>query len=164
MKKGFLMAVAAFAFGFANAQEVKYGAKAGADFTSAAIKIGDSNTGFYVGGFADVAVSEIIHVQPELLYVSVKDINQIQIPVFARFPIVEDFSLLAGPNFRFVLNGGTSLKTVNFGMDFGASFDVSDDFSLDAKYNWGLTNLIKGGNSQNDFKLSGLFFGLGYKF
>lgn len=49
-------------------------------------------------------------------------------------------------------------------LDFGASFDVSEDFSLDAKYNFGLANLVEGGGSDSSFKVSGLFVGLGYKF
>jgi opacity protein-like surface antigen len=164
MKKVILTAIAILTFGFANAQETKFGIKAGADFTSTEVSLADSNTGFYLGGFADVAVSEKFHVQPELLYVSVKGLDQIQVPILAKFPVVEDFSLLAGPDLGFILDAGAGMKSFNFGLDLGASFDVSEDFCLDAKYNLGLTNLIKGGNSDNSFKLRGLFFGLGYKF
>jgi hypothetical protein len=161
MKKVILTAAAVFAFGFMNAQSTKFGLKAGADFTSATITLGDANTGFYMGGFADVTVSKKFHVQPELLYVSVKDLDQIQVPILAKFPVVEDFCLLAGPDLGFLLNAGSGLKTFNFGLDLGTSLDVSENFSLDAKYNFGLTNLVKVGNSE---KLNGFFFGLGYKF
>ena len=124
MKRIILTAVAVFGLRFANAQEVKYGVKAGADFASTEVKIGDSHTGFYAGGFVDVTISEKFHLKPEFLYVSVKNSKQIQIPVLARFPIVEDLSLLAGPDLGFVLNAGTSLKRVNFGVDFGAFDDI----------------------------------------
>jgi hypothetical protein len=162
MKKVFLTAVAVFTFGFMNGQEAKFGVKAGADFTSTEVKIGDSNTGFYVGGFVDVAVCEKVHVQPELLYVSVKGLDMIQMPILARFPIVEDFSLLVGPDLGVILNSDAGLKTFNFGLNLGGSFDISEEFCLEAKYNLGLTNLIEENNA--NFKLKGLFFGLGFKF
>ncbi|UFH35579.1 outer membrane beta-barrel protein [Flavobacterium acetivorans] len=169
MKKNILTAAAVFVFGFVNAQEAKFGVKAGADFASmhgkfAGNSYSESETGFYVGGFVDVAVSDKFHVQPELLYVSVKDLDQIQIPVLAKFGVAEKFNVLAGPNFGFILDAGEGAKSFNLGLDLGASYDLTGNLSLDAKYNYGLTNLIDGGNSNFSTKLSGLFVGLGYKF
>lgn len=169
MKKIFLTTVAIFAFGFTNAQDAKFGLKAGVDFASMrhkfdGAKISENETGFYAGAYADIAVSEKFHLQPELLYVCVKDLNQIQVPVLAKIPVVEDLSLLAGPDFGFLLDAGEGVKTFNFGLDFGLSFDLNEEFSLDGKYNLGLSNLIEGGNSDISTKLSGAFFGLSYKF
>lgn len=169
MKNIFLSVAAFLAFGFVNAQETKFGLKAGADFANAHGKIDgdsyqDAETGFYAGAFADITVSDKFHIQPELLYVSVNDLDQIQIPVLAKFPVVEDLSLLAGPNVGFLLNADEGFKTLNFGLDLGLSFDLNEDFSLDGKYNFGLSNLIEGGNSDFSSKLSGFFFGLSYKF
>ncbi|GEL09420.1 Outer membrane protein beta-barrel domain-containing protein [Flavobacterium glycines] len=169
MKKIILSIAAVLVFGFANAQQTKFGLKAGVDFANAHGKFaGDSyhqaETGFYAGGYADITVSNKFHVQPELLYVSVKDLDQIQVPVLAKIPVVEDLSLLAGPNLGFLLNAADGFKTFNFGLDLGLSFDLNDKFSLDGKYNFGLSNLIEGGNSDFSTKLSGAFFGLSYKF
>ncbi|MEY2868216.1 MAG: hypothetical protein RIR01_640 [Bacteroidota bacterium] len=169
MKKIILSIAAVLVFGFANAQQTKFGLKAGVDFASMHGKFSgssysESETGFYVGGFADITVSEKFHVQPELLYVSVKDLDQIQVPVLAKIPVVEDLSLLAGPDFGFLLDAGEGIKTFNFGVDLGLSFDLNDKFSLDGKYNFGLSNLIEGGNSDFSTKLSGAFLGLSYKF
>ncbi|MFA9187864.1 porin family protein [Flavobacterium sp. FBOR7N2.3] len=169
MKKITLSIIAILAFGYVSAQETKFGLKAGADFASLHGKFdgnsySESETGFYAGGFVDITVSDKFHIQPELLYVSIKDIDQIQIPVLAKFPIVEDLSLLAGPDFGFLLDAGEGTKSFNFGLDLGLSFDLNEDFSLDGKYNLGLTNLVEGGNSDFCTKLSGFFFGLSYKF
>lgn len=164
MKKYIFSAIAIFTIGFANAQDTKFGVKAGGVFASSKIMIGDPDTGFYMGGFSDVAVSEKFHVQPELLYVYIKELSQIQVPVLAKIPVIEDFSLFAGPNFGFILNPGSYVKSFNFGLDFGATVDISEDFSLDAKYNLGLTNLDKGTNSDSSFQINALLFGLGYKF
>lgn len=169
MKKTILSFAAVLAFGFVNAQETKFGLKAGVDFASMHGKFdgnsySEDETGFYAGGFADIAVSDKFHLQPELLYVSVNSINQIQIPVLAKFPVVEDLSLLAGPDFGFLLDAGEGTKTLNFGLDLGLTFDLNENFSLDGKYNLGLSNLIEGGDSDFSSKLSGFFFGLSYKF
>lgn len=169
MKKIILSIAAVLAFGFVNAQEAKFGLKGGVDFASMHGKFdgnsySESETGFYVGGFVDIAVSDKFHVQPELLYVSVNDFDQIQIPVLAKFPLVEDLSLLAGPDFGFLLNGGEGSKALNFGLDLGLTFDFNENLSLDGKYNFGLSNLVEGGNSDFSTKISGFFLGLSYKF
>lgn len=169
MKKITLSIIAIFAFGYVSAQETKFGLKAGADFASLHGKFdgnsySESETGFYAGVFADIGVSDKFRVQPELLYVSVNDLNQIQVPILAKFSLVEDLSLLAGPNFGFLLDAGEGSKTLNFGLDLGLSFDLNENFSLDGKYNFGLSNLVEGGNSDFSTRLSGFFFGLGYKF
>lgn len=169
MKKVILSIAAVLVFGFANAQQTKFGLKAGVDFANAhgkmdGISYHQAETGFYAGGFADITVSEKFHVQSELLYVSVKDLDQIQVPVLAKIPVVEDLSLLAGPNFGFLLNAADGFKTFNFGLDLGLSFELNEEFSLDGKYNFGLSNLIEGGNSDFSTKLSGAFLGLSYKF
>lgn len=57
------------AFGFANAQEAKFGVKGGVDFASMRFEFNsasstETETGFYIGGLVDVAVSEKFHVQP----------------------------------------------------------------------------------------------------
>ena len=62
MIKKILTAVAVFTFGFANAQDARYGVKAGADFASIKFKYlnvsgSETNTGFYMGGFADAEIS-----------------------------------------------------------------------------------------------------------
>lgn len=169
MKKIILSIAAVLVFGFANAQQTKFGVKAGVDFASMHGKFdgssySESETGFYAGGYADIIVSDKFHVQPELLYVSVKNLNQIQVPVLVKIPVVKDLSLLAGPDFGFVLNGGFGSKVFNFGADLGLTFDLNENFSLDGKYNFGLSNLDKGGSSDFSTKLSGAFFGLSYKF
>lgn len=169
MKKIILSIAALLAFGFVNAQETKFGIKAGVDFANSHGKIdgnsyNSAETGFYAGGFADITISDKFHVQPELLYVSVKDLDQIQLPILAKIPVVEDLSLLAGPDLGFLLNAPEGIKSFNFGLDLGLSFELNEQFSLDGKYNLGLANLLDGGDSDFSSKISGAFFGLSYKF
>lgn len=67
MKKLLFTAVAVFAFGFANAQETKFGVRAGLDLLSAKIDGGGSisATGFYLGGFAEFAIADKFGLQPD---------------------------------------------------------------------------------------------------
>ena len=74
MKKIILTVVVVFAFSFANAQETRFGVKAGVDLASVKVKVPeisflgtvlspettvtDSETGFYVGGFATIGISD----------------------------------------------------------------------------------------------------------
>ncbi|WP_395057611.1 porin family protein [Flavobacterium sp.] len=80
MKKVLLTAAAVFAFGFTNAQEIKFGAKAGLNLSTikatppsinGAIVIAPDNkmaVGFHVGGFAEIGITEKFAFQPELLF------------------------------------------------------------------------------------------------
>jgi len=73
MKKLFLAAFAVFAFTSMNAQEVKFGAKAGVNLATLGgdAEDVDGRTSFHVGGVAEIIISEKFSVQPELLFSSV---------------------------------------------------------------------------------------------
>jgi opacity protein-like surface antigen len=168
MKKIILTAVAIIAFGFANAQDTRYGVKAGADFASTKFKYAnvsgtETKTGFYIGGFADAEISEKFHLQPEVLYVSIKDLNQVQVLINAKYEIFDDIKLFAGPNLGFFTSADQN-NTVNVGLDFGVSYNLTENLSIDAKYNLGLTNFLKFMDDNSTSKLNGLFVGLGYRF
>ncbi len=169
MKKLLFAAVAVIAFGSVNAQETKFGVKAGLDFASSKIKVGGlsangSETGFFIGGFADIGVSEKLHVQPELLYVSVKDADQINVPILLKYSISEEINILAGPSLGFLMDTGEGVKSFNYGATLGGSYDIDENFVVDLRYDIGLANLLEGGDSDNSFKLSGIFLGVGYRF
>ena len=72
MKKLLLFAaVAVFGLSNVNAQEVKFGAKAGVNFatiTGDETSGVDSRTAFHIGGVAEIVISEKFSFQPELLY------------------------------------------------------------------------------------------------
>jgi hypothetical protein len=97
-----------------------------------------------------------------LLFVSIKDLNQFQFLVDAKYKIAKNFNLLAGPSVGF--SSKFNQGDVYIGLDFGASYNVTEKFSLDAKYNLGLNNLLKHIDNNSSSKLSGIFVGVGYKF
>jgi opacity protein-like surface antigen len=173
MKKIILSALALAAFTISNAQEAKFGIKAGVDFAYQKYKLdtgfgtledSESETGFFIGGLIDVAISEKFHIQPELLYTKVDDLDFIHIPITAKFQVAPKFDLLAGPTLSFLLDSGEGAKSVNYGLDLGAAFNIDSNFTVDAKYNLGLANLLENGNGDNYLRLGGFYLGLAYKF
>jgi len=170
MKKNILTVLLILAFGFVNAQKAQFGIAAGVDFASAKVTVpggsaSDSQTGFYVGALVDITASEKFHLQPEALLVFIKDSKQLQLPVLAKIFLADKFSLLLGPDLLFDLDSNSSgTKSVGVGFDFGGSYDIDKNFSIEAKYNLGVTNLIKNAPNGVSGKISGLFVGVDYKF
>lgn len=123
-----------------------------------------SETGFYLGvAFTELEISDQIDIQPEINYVSIKDFDQIQVPILARINVAEKFNVYAGPNFGILLDTGEGLKNLNLALDAGLSYDISDDFLIEARYGLGLSNLLENGDSNNSLKLSGFQVGVSYR-
>lgn len=162
MKKLFLVATLFAGTLFAPAQETKFGVRAGADFATVKVTVvnpvtGDemsasgSETGFFVGGFAEIGISETFAVQPEVLYVAISDSNMLNVPVLAKYSF-GSFSALAGPGFNYLLDAEEDQFKVN--IEVGASYDFTGNFDAQARYSIGM----------GDISVSGLFIGVGYKF
>ncbi|GGA76462.1 hypothetical protein GCM10008015_16340 [Flavobacterium palustre] len=170
MKKVILSVVAVFAFGLANAQEVKFGVIAGADFATSKIEVeglnvSNNTTAFFGGFFADFTASEKFHVQPELVIVTADGGSQLQLPILAKYYIADKVSVLAGPDLLFDLNEKIEgFKSFGVGIDFGAAYDINEHFMVEAKYNLGLTDFFEDAPSGYSAKVNGFFLGLGYKF
>ncbi len=184
MKKLILSVAAIFAFGFASAQDTKFGLKGGlnlANFTDA-----ETNTkvGVNFGAFAEVKINSSFAIQPELLFsmqgaksgdTSI-NLNYLNIPVMAKVTVGEGFSLQAGPQLGVLLtatgsNGGvdvdlkSSLKTIDFGLNLGAGYDVNENIMIDARYNFGMGGLAKdlaAGVTDSNHRI--ISISLGYKF
>ncbi len=149
---------------FANAQkEIKYGVKAGIDLASITVKYTDpftgttntatgSETGFFLGGFATIGMSEKLAIQPEILYVAITDSAFLNIPVLAKYTFAEKFSALVGPSFNYFLDAEEDQFKVN--VDLGATYDVTENIDVNAKYSLGF----------GDVAVNGIFIGAGYKF
>ena len=180
MKKIILTVAAVFVLTFAHAQDkkkstsssdMKFGVKAGyvnSNFTGDVSGF-TSNGGFYIGGLVDFALDEKFHVQPELLYSieGAKDykVNYLRIPIMAKYYIAEGFNLQAGPELAFKAGGDATIndgiKSMDYGLGFGAGYELTNGLMFDARYNLGLANISNvGGNVKNvSFQI-----GLGYRF
>ena len=182
MKKVLLSAVAILAFGFANAQDdakstssdMKFGVKAGYSSTNLTGDADglDARGGFYIGGLVDFAVSEKFHVQPELMYSTEgagedAGIDYLRLPIMAKYYVMEGLSLQAGPEIAFKIATqedfvDEATKSMDFGLGFGAGYELASGLMFDARYNLGLSNIAD--YDGGDIKNTGFQIGLGYRF
>ena len=157
MKKLLFIAVLFTGAFFAQAQKTKFGVKAGVDFASIKVKFAGttataSETGFFLGGFATLGVSEKFALQPELLYVAISNSNFFSVPVLAKYTFAEKFSALVGPSFNYFSDAATDKLKIN--IDLGATYDVTEEIDINAKYSLGF----------GDVAVNGIFIGAGYRF
>ena len=166
MKKIILSVVAILAFGFSNAQEVKFGAKAGLNVSTitGGYLSGATRVGFHVGGLAEIGLNDKFAIQPELLlsmkgasYDSVgffgfdatpaADVNltYIDLPIMAKYYVIEGLSVEAGPQVGFLMSAkGLTYDEVNDTYD--TKGDVKDEFkSIDVAFNIGAGYKLKNG-------------------
>jgi len=181
MKKLLLITVMALGFVFnAAAQDVTFGIKGGLHFSN--IKLDsdsggaspDGKTGFYIGGLADFGISEQFHIQPEAIFsfegADDYDMTYLNIPVLAKYYVVEGFNIQAGPQFGFLLDSEEDsdfFKTFNFGLSFGAGYELPGGMFFDARYNLGLSDILDEDVSDLtgvEMKTRGFMIGLGYRF
>jgi hypothetical protein len=146
---------------YGTAQETKFGVRAGVDLATVeqTATVGGltvsgkaSETGFFVGGFASIGITESFAVQPEVLYVAIKDFNMLTVPVLGKYAVAEKIHLMAGPSFNYLLDAEEDEFKLN--VDFGGSYDITENLDAAARYSLGF----------GDVKISGIFIGLGYSF
>ena len=142
----------------ATAQEITFGAKAGVNFATLQPDLPDpaTRTSIHLGGVAEIAVSEMFSVQPELLYTSngVKDesdddeivrLDYIALPILAKYYVVDALSIEAGPQLGFLLsaevedNGETTdlkdnTKSVDLGFAIGVGYKLEQGVNFALRY------------------------------
>jgi hypothetical protein len=202
MKKLMLTAVAVITFAFSNAQETRIGIKGGVNLTSinGYGTQSTSRVGFQVGGFAEIKISDKFAIQPELLLSTQGRCTEISgsgfgfrskeksglvylnIPVMAKFYVVDKFSIEAGPQIRFLLgakskwevtsengtfSGNDDVKSsyddLDLGVNLGAGYDFTKDLSVGFRYNLSLTSYGKSLDGNKIYN-SVYLLSVGYKF
>lgn len=162
-----------------NAQMLKFGVKAGANFASLegdGVEGLDTYTSFHFGALLELKLFENFSVQPELLYSSqgakvnsdaFDDINfnYVTVPVLAKFYLISDkLSVEAGPQFSFLIDDNVSdqFKTESF--DFaavgGLGLNITNNIFAQARYVVGLTEASKEAEVKNRV----IQVSLGYRF
>lgn len=196
MKKSILLvAIALLGFTTMSAQEyVMFGAKGGVNFTnmtSDGFDDNNSRTGFHLGLLAEIPLSERFSVQPEVLYstqgteatrtvmgnsvTGEYQLDYIQVPVMAKFYLLEGLALEVGPSFNFLVNeevdvAGTTANTdlgsgFEFGGALGASYNFRGGFFLSGRYTQGFTDAFDSDNWDSDaVNNNGFQVGVGFMF
>lgn len=189
-KRIVLTSLAVFAFGVMNAQNVKFGVKAGINVSTLN---GEKNVspklGLAIGGFAELKLSEKFSLQPEVQYSSVGaesdasndmiSMSYIYVPVMAKYYVANKFSLEAGPQIGFLtsakyvqidkqvqtMNAKDLFKSTDLGLNFGAGYDINDNIQLSVRYSAGLSDVYRDEfGLLNDVKNSNLALNFAYKF
>lgn len=154
----------------------------------------DSRTSFHLGLFLEIPISERFSFQPEVLYsgqgFNLNDkaeykLDYIQVPLMAKVYIVKGLYAEAGPQFGFKVKeevdyksgaiGGTIevdpddsvIKNFDTNLALGAGYKFDNGFSLSARYNLGLTSIVKEDAvliGDADVKNAVWQFGVGFSF
>ncbi len=182
-------AIAVFALNV-QAQEVRFGAKAGANLSNVNGDDADdanSRAGFHLGGVAKIGLTEMFAIQPEVVFSSQgykvnfpgEDgkvrLSYINLPVMADITLAEGFSLQGGPQIGFNISadakydGDTTdledVKTIDFGVGIGAQYILPMNLFFQARYVIGVTNIFEEiGGEQFDAKNSVASLSIGYFF
>ncbi|MBX2826864.1 MAG: PorT family protein [Flavobacteriaceae bacterium] len=143
MKKLFTLLVVAFAFTYTTqAQEIKFGAKAGLNLASingddADDSNFDGRTSFHIGAVANIGIGEFFAVQPEVVYSAqgftadedgeevTGKLDYINVPVLADFTIADGLSLQGGPQFGFNITSEAESDSRTEDIDDVESVDVA---------------------------------------
>lgn len=161
MRKVILTTVAIFLFGYANAQQARYGIKGAVNISNF---FGDtegldlkSRVGFDIGGFVEIKYSGNLSLQPEILYATkgatfenIKgtvdgnvfsgsiDFNlaYVVVPLMFKYYVVKSFSIEAGPQMGFLTSAKNVTKLDGFSQS--VEMDSKDLFkSIDFALNFG---------------------------
>ena len=162
-----------------NAQMLKFGVKAGANFASLegdGLEGLETYTSFHFGALLELKVFENFSLQPELLYSSqgakvnseaVDDINfnYVTVPVLAKFYLISDrLSVEAGPQFSFLIDDNVGDQFESESFDFaavgGIGLNITDNIFAQARYVVGLTEASKDAEVKNRV----IQVSLGYRF
>lgn len=205
MKKNILFVLLFVISTLVSAQnsEISFGVKGGYSLSSMKFygeKL-DSKSYFYAGIVAEKPISSQFSVQAEVLYTQLGGstsypwtqlvgneivdvgnmkfdykINQIQVPISAKYYFIPNLSASVGMNIGFNISSKTKistmfgedtgesegLKTVNLFPFLGAEYKITEKFFVDARYNFNFFEMNKSNTVPT--KIGFLQAGIGYRF
>lgn len=149
-----------------NAQESRYGIRIGANLSSISSDdiTGDldkNRIGVVVGFFADYALTQKLRLQPELQYSGQgnkdKDlrVNYLQVPIIFKYNITDLINVQLGPQAGIKIwewednqANIADFSTFDFAGVAGIGVNITDNFFVDLRYAFGLSNVFdKDGSS-----------------
>ena len=141
-----------------NAQsDVNFGIKGGLNLTF--FQVVESNfgedteveVGYYGGVFTEFHIDEVFSLQPEVLYISLGDFNFLNVPIYAKYEVANNFHILVGPSMNYFFDFFSNKFKVR--ADISVSFNITKHIETHIKYTLGF----------EEFSPNGLFIGLGYR-
>ncbi|RMA64161.1 porin family protein [Ulvibacter antarcticus] len=169
MKKSIVLALTILISISGFSQDLDLGLKIGANFANVSdLKDSSSKTGFHAGAFVGAKLSDKIGIQGDLLYSqqgskikgSEFELTYVNVPVVLKYYLVQGLNVQLGPQFGFIVDD--KIKTVIGTIEAEAkaeSFDLSGvaglgldlpfGLRIDGRYNFGLSEVIKGEDGKN---------------
>lgn len=166
MKKFILIIGIALLGFYVNAQDTQFGIKGGLNLANLGGDAeGDSRTSFHIGGIAEIMISDQFSLQPELLYSAqgavspdnddvVTQLDYLNLPIIAKYYVVEGFSLEGGPQIGYAINRNVDndgedvdaddlYNAIDISLGLGASYKLDQGLFFSARYNFGISNIIQ---------------------
>jgi hypothetical protein len=144
----------------------------------------DSKAGFHFGLLGHIHFDNKFAIQPEILYSAQGakngdtkyNLDYVNVPVLFQYMFDNGFRIQAGPQLGLLISAKSknnnditdikdNYKPIDLGLSVGASYVVpSTGFGIDARYNFGLSNINKNGtvNSTNRGVQFGVFYIFGH--
>ncbi|MEO9893760.1 porin family protein [Aurantibacter sp.] len=150
--------------------EIRFGAKAGLNISTFINKDYFDVTpkpGGFIGGLAEIPITEGIYAQPELLIsfqgadIGPGDLNLIylHVPLMGKYHITDEFAAELGPQLSLVLsdnasdyiNNGEELKTNTFQVAFnlGGGYRLNESLYFQARFSVGLSKTVQDSTVKN---------------
>ena len=176
-----LVLIACFVCHITFAQDWDLGAKAGVNVSWGEVKNFpidlSSAMGFHVGAYGNTPINDQLRIQPELL-LSVygwksetinekRTLSYLSIPVVVKYYLLNNFNLHAGPQLSFLIDASDDfddlLKSTDFGVLFGAEYNITESLGLGFRYNLGISNVLDTPETDIKIKSRVLHFSAFYK-
>ena len=144
-------------YGSNSFAQTEFGIKGGVNITFFKVVEGDFGTnpdtelGYYAGVFSDFKIENGFHIQPELLYIGIRDFQFLNAPIYLKYDIDPNFHILVGPSLNYFFDIFVNKFKVRADLSF--EYDLSSRLNLHMKYTLGFEML-----SPNI-----IFLGLGYR-
>ncbi|MEZ4802710.1 MAG: porin family protein [Gelidibacter sp.] len=156
-------------------QETKYGVRGGLNITNldfepdADFKNMHRN-GFAFGGFVDYGFSESLSLQVELQYsaegAKADDLkaDYIQMPIMLRYHFGDKFTIGVGPMASLkTWKNQDAFSTFSFSGIGGVEYMITDELFVDARFSYGITNMLDHDFDGIEAKNNNIQIGLGIK-
>ncbi len=156
-------------------QETSYGVRGGLnisnlDFEPDADFNNTHRNGFVFGGFVDYGFSESMSALVELQYSAeggkADDLkaDYIQMPIMLRFNIGNSFTIGAGPMVSLkTWKNQDAFSTFAFSAIGGIEYMITDELFVDARFSYGITNILDEDLDSLEAKNNNIQFGFGIK-
>lgn len=156
MKKSLLLFALFLTSLYGFSQDALYGVRAGYNISNldfeddfATLVDHSHRNGFAVGFFAEYSVSNKVSIAPEIQFSAEGSkqeslrIDYIQMPILVKFKVTDKLAIGVGPLAS--LKGHEyqdGFKNFSFSGIGGLEYLISDEFFIDARYSYGLTNVF----------------------